>query len=271
MVLLGSARLLRCIWISNRPGRQSAAAARRGIGAAIRRSSSISMAMPSRRRNLTALCSGPRNPGPGITAEPSSVRNARKNVKDEEFVPDKKLADLRKLMSDSGVQAYIVPSEDAHQSEFIAECFTRRAYISGFTGSAETSVITLEKAALWTDGRYYLQENSRSDTSLGKLSVINNCPDSTRMIYPLLITGVLMEGKSENADLIRPIFNDAYGKEQANVWMGRWKFAEMYKFGNGQQWLLSQLKIILSRYLGELRKTLLDSIPPPCSHSLLPV
>ncbi|XP_024531246.1 (S)-coclaurine N-methyltransferase [Selaginella moellendorffii] len=49
---------------------------------------------------------------------------------------------------------------------------------------------------------------------------------------------------SENADLIRPIFNDVYGKEQANVWMGRWKavfilFAEMYKFDNGQQWLLS--------------------------------
>ncbi|EFJ27572.1 hypothetical protein SELMODRAFT_411694 [Selaginella moellendorffii] len=54
-------------------------------------------------------------------------------------------------MSESGVQAYIVPSEDAHQSEFIAECFTRRAYISGFTRSAGTAVITMEKAALWTD------------------------------------------------------------------------------------------------------------------------
>ncbi|EFJ27573.1 hypothetical protein SELMODRAFT_411696 [Selaginella moellendorffii] len=149
MVPLGSARLLRCIWISNRPGRHSvlaAAAAHRGIGAGIRRFSSISMAM---------------NPGHGITAEPSSVRIARKNVKDKEFVPDKKLEDLRKLMSESGVQAYIVPSEDAHQSEFIAECFTRRAYISGFTGSAGTAVITMEKAALWTDGRYYLQAENQ--------------------------------------------------------------------------------------------------------------
>ncbi|XP_024526213.1 probable Xaa-Pro aminopeptidase P [Selaginella moellendorffii] len=154
MVPLGSARLLRCSVLA-------AAAARRGIGAGIRRSSSISMAMPSPRGNLTALCSGSKNPGPGITAEPSSVRNARKNVKDKEFVPDKKLADLRKLMSESGVQAYIVPSEDAHQSEFIAECFTRRAYISGFTGSAGTAVITLEKAALWTDGRYYLQAENQ--------------------------------------------------------------------------------------------------------------
>lgn len=43
------------------------------------------------------------------------------------------------------------------QSEFIAECFMRRAYISGFTGSAGTAVVTKDKAALWTDGRYFLQ------------------------------------------------------------------------------------------------------------------
>ena len=43
------------------------------------------------------------------------------------------------------------------QSEFIAECYMRRAYISGFTGSAGTAVITKDKAALWTDGRYFLQ------------------------------------------------------------------------------------------------------------------
>lgn len=43
------------------------------------------------------------------------------------------------------------------QSEFIAECYMRRAYISGFTGSAGTVVVTKELAALWTDGRYFLQ------------------------------------------------------------------------------------------------------------------
>lgn len=55
------------------------------------------------------------------------------------------------------IDAYIIPSQDAHQSEFIAECYTRRAYISGFTGSAGTAVVTKDKAALWTDGRYFLQ------------------------------------------------------------------------------------------------------------------
>lgn len=43
------------------------------------------------------------------------------------------------------------------QSEFIAECYMRRAYISGFTGSAGTAVVTKQTAALWTDGRYFLQ------------------------------------------------------------------------------------------------------------------
>ncbi|XP_020272756.1 probable Xaa-Pro aminopeptidase P, partial [Asparagus officinalis] len=62
------------------------------------------------------------------------------------------------------LDAYIVPSQDPHQSEFIADCFQRRAYISGFTGSAGTAVVTREKAALWTDGRYFLQ----AEKELGK-------------------------------------------------------------------------------------------------------
>ncbi|KAI9098950.1 hypothetical protein K1719_024717 [Acacia pycnantha] len=73
--------------------------------------------------------------------------------------PDDKLRALRELFSKPGVgiDAYIIPSQDAHQSEFIAECYMRRAYISGFTGSAGTAVVTKDNAALWTDGRYFLQ------------------------------------------------------------------------------------------------------------------
>ncbi|KAK4273461.1 hypothetical protein QN277_021858 [Acacia crassicarpa] len=73
--------------------------------------------------------------------------------------PDDKLRALRELFSKPGVgiDAYIIPSQDAHQSEFIAECYMRRTYISGFTGSAGTAVVTKDKAALWTDGRYFLQ------------------------------------------------------------------------------------------------------------------
>ncbi|KAK9735416.1 hypothetical protein RND81_04G204600 [Saponaria officinalis] len=80
---------------------------------------------------------------------------------------DDKLAALRRLFSSPGVNidAYIVPSQDAHQSEFIAECYMRRAFISGFTGSAGTAVVTKDKAALWTDGRYFLQAEKQLSSS----------------------------------------------------------------------------------------------------------
>ncbi|CAD5113261.1 DgyrCDS2439 [Dimorphilus gyrociliatus] len=75
------------------------------------------------------------------------------------------LRQLRELMKSSkfSLQAYIVPSEDAHMSEYIAERDARRAWISGFTGSAGLAVITQKEAALWTDGRYYLQANQQLD------------------------------------------------------------------------------------------------------------
>jgi len=75
---------------------------------------------------------------------------------------------LRCLMKNSSyvsdpVQAYIVPSSDAHGSEYIAACDARRAFISGFDGSAGTAVITTKDAALWTDGRYFIQAEQQLD------------------------------------------------------------------------------------------------------------
>ncbi|RWS28994.1 aminopeptidase-like protein, partial [Leptotrombidium deliense] len=71
----------------------------------------------------------------------------------------KKLRDLMKNSNyvSEAIQAYIIPSFDAHQSEYISNSDRRLAFISGFTGSAGTVVITLDDAALWTDGRYFLQ------------------------------------------------------------------------------------------------------------------
>ncbi|XP_019440557.1 PREDICTED: probable Xaa-Pro aminopeptidase P [Lupinus angustifolius] len=82
--------------------------------------------------------------------------------------PDPKLNSLRNLFSKPGgvsIDAYIIPSHDPHQSEFIAECFTRREYISGFNGSAGTAVVTKDKAALWTDGRYFLQAEKQLNSN----------------------------------------------------------------------------------------------------------
>ena len=64
---------------------------------------------------------------------------------------------LRKLMKENGVNAYLIPSTDQHSSEYVPDCWQRRKWISGFTGSAGDVVITEDKGGLWTDGRYFLQ------------------------------------------------------------------------------------------------------------------
>lgn len=66
-------------------------------------------------------------------------------------------------MKDRKVDIYVVPSEDGHASEYIAACDARREFISGFSGSAGTAVITLDKAALATDGRYFNQAAGQID------------------------------------------------------------------------------------------------------------
>lgn len=74
------------------------------------------------------------------------------------------LGRLRALMKSHGqLSAYIVPSDDAHMSEYVCEKFLRRGFVSGFTGSAGTAVVLMEKALLWTDGRYFLQAEKQMD------------------------------------------------------------------------------------------------------------
>jgi Xaa-Pro aminopeptidase len=70
---------------------------------------------------------------------------------------NKRLSDLRKAMQNKGLDAYIIPSNDVHQSEYVAEHWTCREWISGFTGSAGLVVVTADHAGLWTDSRYFLQ------------------------------------------------------------------------------------------------------------------
>lgn len=69
----------------------------------------------------------------------------------------KRLSALRELMKKRGVDAYLVPTDDFHASEYVGDYFKCRKYITGFTGSAGTAVITEDMAGLWTDGRYFIQ------------------------------------------------------------------------------------------------------------------
>ncbi|XP_014746511.1 PREDICTED: xaa-Pro aminopeptidase 2 [Sturnus vulgaris] len=74
-----------------------------------------------------------------------------------------RLAALRSLMRTQGAHAYIVPSTDAHMSEYISERDARLRWLSGFKGSAGTAVVTQDKAALWTDSRYWTQAERELD------------------------------------------------------------------------------------------------------------
>lgn len=68
-----------------------------------------------------------------------------------------KIAKLKELMKERGIDYYIIPSADYHQSEYVGDYFKGREWISGFTGSAGTVVVTQNEVGLWTDGRYFIQ------------------------------------------------------------------------------------------------------------------
>lgn len=68
-----------------------------------------------------------------------------------------RLSRLRALMQQKGVGAYYVPTADFHLSEYVNPYFKSRQYLTGFTGSAGTLVVTMDEAALWVDGRYFIQ------------------------------------------------------------------------------------------------------------------
>ena len=78
-----------------------------------------------------------------------------------------RLEALRILMKEKGVDAYLVPTDDFHGSEYVGDYFKARKYMSGFTGSAGTLVVTAKEACLWTDGRYFIQAaNQLKDTTV---------------------------------------------------------------------------------------------------------
>ena len=80
-----------------------------------------------------------------------------------------RLAALRQKMQAYGIDLYMVTSADFHQSEYVGDHFKARAYITGFTGSAGTAVITKDEAGLWTDGRYFIQAEQQLSGSGVKL------------------------------------------------------------------------------------------------------
>lgn len=72
-------------------------------------------------------------------------------------IADERIAKLRELMKERHIDAYIVPTADFHESEYVGTYFESRIFLTGFTGSAGTAIVTMDEAALWVDGRYFVQ------------------------------------------------------------------------------------------------------------------
>ncbi len=73
----------------------------------------------------------------------------------------KQLTDLREKMKEHRIDVYMIPTTDFHESEYVNDYFKCREFVSGFTGSAGTLVVTMNEANLWTDGRYFLQAEAQ--------------------------------------------------------------------------------------------------------------
>lgn len=110
-----------------------------------------------------------------------------------------KLKALRLLMSENKIDMYCIPTDDYHGSEYVGEYFKSREFISGFTGSAGTVIVTKDYAGLWTDGRYFIQaENELKGTEyvLNK-SGEEGVPTVTEFIKRNIGNGILgFDGKT---------------------------------------------------------------------------
>ena len=103
----------------------------------------------------------------------------------------KRVAKLRQLMKEQGIDAYVIPTADFHQSEYVGEHFKARAYITGFTGSYGTAAIAMDDAGLWTDGRYFTQANTELEGSgvhLMKMFV-DDTPSTTEWLAETIPAG----------------------------------------------------------------------------------
>lgn len=85
----------------------------------------------------------------------------------EAMEEDSRLALLRAKMRHHDVSAYLIETQDAHQSEYVADHDKRREWLTGFTGSAGSALVTSTSALMWTDGRYFLQVCGKKGSGSG--------------------------------------------------------------------------------------------------------
>ncbi len=128
----------------------------------------------------------------------------------------KRINELKNLMLEKNIDAYIIPTSDFHSSEYVGEYFKIRSYMSGFTGSAGTLIVTHNQVALWTDGRYFLQASKEllnTSIILQKIGEPNTDSIEDYLYKNIKQGGTLgFDGKIINTSLIEKILNKLKSK-----------------------------------------------------------
>ena len=123
---------------------------------------------------------------------------------------------FRNKMENSGIKAYIIPTSDYHNSEYISDYFKSRQFLSGFTGSQGTLLITLDFAYLWVDGRYFIQAEKQVNDKLIKIMKIGtlNTPTIEEFLDNYLNDGDVLgfDGRLMNTNLVKSIINTVRSK-----------------------------------------------------------
>lgn len=172
-----------------------------------------------------------------------------------------RLAKLRAEMAKRNIAIYVVPTADFHESEYVGEYFKARKYMTGFTGSAGTAVITMTEAGLWTDARYFLQAGKQLEGSTVTLYKMGEEGVPTVTEY---IEKTLKEGEVIGFD--GRVINDGLGN----------RFAEIAKAKNGSLYVEEDLVdliwedrpnlpaepvwILEEKYAGESTKSKLERV-----------
>lgn len=155
----------------------------------------------------------------------------------ENIVIQNRLKELRKVMQDNGIDYYMMPTADFHNSEYVNDYFKVREYFSNFTGSNGTLLVWQEGAGLWTDGRYFIQaENELQGTTVQLFRMLDEgVPTIEEFLKAEMKEGQtlgfdgrvvsVMDGKKYEKTLADKKITFAYGKDLTEgIWLDRPEF-----------------------------------------------
>lgn len=172
---------------------------------------------------------------------------------------ESRIAQLREKMKEYGIDVYLVPTSDYHESEYVSGHFKCREFITGFTGSAGTAVVTMDETYLWTDGRYFVQA---ADQIKGSSVILMKTGEEGVPKVEEYLQEYLKEGMSLGFD--GRVVNGQMGEELAEKLVGvkmvynQDLIAEIWKERPAME--VSKAWVLEEKYCGESAKSKLNRI-----------